>query len=390
MKPLNLNLVKLMDLKTDVLDEVAPPDLEFQEGFSQPVDSDATPSVAPADLLDDDLVPECPPPGESDDDEGLINEVTSGISVTASVACDAASFVPQARVQKLFQESFDQGGVTSCFGAAANPEKKKPKHNKGKCKLLGKDVLFEFACSKDSNLGKVGQECGVRVIRLCKEDIDLDHPQSIDQLASQVGALKGFSIHCSIECKPWSQWQHLNKAKHPRLSSRIREEQEASAALVEQFIRIADICLDNGGECSFEWPRFCTGWTLPAIQSWILERNLFSATFNGCAVGVEANGMPAKKPWRFLTSSHKLAQNLAALKCNHQHHYPLQGKRTRLSPFYPRPYMPTDDEFVVSARCQSACVQYAMCCSFFPTASTQVSERLPVSSFRYLDGPDWM
>ena len=311
----------------DVQDEIIPPEAV----------SDYSPSIGPRDPLSDDLVPECPLPGESDDDEGLINEVTSGVAVAASVACDAASLLPQEHVQELFQESFDQGGVTSCFGAAANPEVKKPKHGKGKHKLVGKDVLFEFACSKDSNLGKVGQECGVRVIRLCKEDIDLEDPQSIDQLASQVDASKGCSIHCSIECKPWSQWQHLNKSKHPHLTARIRKEQEDSAALVEQFIRIANICLDNGGECSFEWPRFCTGWALPAIQAWILERNLHSATFNGCTVGVEADGQPAKKPWRFLTSSMRLAQNLAALKCTHDKHTPLQGKWTRMSAFYPRP-----------------------------------------------------
>ncbi len=283
----------------DIPDEIIPSD----------ADSFYSPSVAPGDPLDEDLVPECPPPGESDEDDGLLDEVTSGISVTASVACDAASFLPQDRVQEMFQGAFDQGGVTSCFGASANPEvKKKHVHGKGKHKLVGKDVLFEFACAEDSNLGQVGQECGVRVIRLCKEDIDLEDPQSIEQLASQVDALKGCSIHCSIECKPWSQWQYLNKSKHPHLAARLREEQAASAALVEQFISIANLCLSNGGDCSFEWPRFCTGWSLPNLQAWIAEKGLQSATFNGCAVGVKADGQPAKKPWRFLTSSHRLAQ----------------------------------------------------------------------------------
>lgn len=108
----------------------------------------------------------------------------------------------------------------------------------------------------------------------------------------------------------WSQWQHLNQAKHHQLTVRIRKEQEDSAALVEQFIRVANICLDNGDDCSFEWPRFCTGWALPAIQMWILGRHLHSATFNGCTVGVEADDQPAKKPWRFLTSSLRLAQQI--------------------------------------------------------------------------------
>ena len=191
--------------------------------------------------------------------------MTSGISVTGSVAC--ASILSQDHVQEMFQEAFDQGGVTSCFGAAANPEVKKPNHGKGK----RKDILFEFACSKDSNLGKVGQECGVKVIRLCN---DLEDPQSIDQLIAQVSALPGCSIHCSIECKPWSQWQHLNKFRYPRLASRIRREQLDSEAFVQQFIRVANVVLDNGGDVSYEWPRFCTGWSLPVIQAWIIQRNL--------------------------------------------------------------------------------------------------------------------
>ena len=55
------------------------------------------------------------------------------------------------------------------------------RHLGGTC--LG--VLFEFACAKDSNLGKVGQENGLRVIRLCKEDINLEDPHSIEQFISQ-------------------------------------------------------------------------------------------------------------------------------------------------------------------------------------------------------------
>ena len=120
--------------------------------------------------------------------------------------------------------------------------------------MIGKDVLFEFACAKDSNLGKVGQEYGIKVIRLCKESIDLEDCQSIDQLAAQVEALPGCSIHCAIECKPWSQWQHLNQARNPRLKARILAERAASEALVKQYIRIANICLRNGGTVHLNGP----------------------------------------------------------------------------------------------------------------------------------------
>ena len=269
-----------------------------------------------------------------EEDEDPIHGVTSGAAVTASIARDAATVLPQDHVQELFQDSFDQGGQIGCLGATSTPEKRIPKHGKGKHNHVGKDILFEFACAKDSNLGEVGHKNGVRVIRLCKEDINLEDPHSIEQLIAQVGAPKGCSIHGSIGCRPWSQWQHLNRTKYPKLAARINQEQAESAALVEQFIRVADI---YGGDCSFEWRRYCTGWALPSIQSWILERNLHSATFNGCTVGVEADGQPAKKPWRFITSSLRLADNLAALKCTHSKHAPLQGKWARMSAFYPEP-----------------------------------------------------
>jgi hypothetical protein len=104
---------------------------------------------------------------------------------------------------------------------------------------------------------------------------------------------------------------------YPKLTARICQERAESEAVVPQFIRVADVCLDNGGDCSFEWPRYCAGWALPSIQSRILERNSHSATFNGCVGGVEADGQPAKTPWWVITSSMRLATN-------HSSHAPLQ------------------------------------------------------------------
>lgn len=191
--------------------------------------------------------------------------------------------------------TFDQGGQIGSVSAATSTvtksSKKQPKPQKGRRQSVGKDILYEFACSQDSNLGKVGEEHGVKVIRLCKEHINLEDPNSISQLEEQIKAVPGCSIHGSIECKPWSQWQRLNKVKYPRLSEAIEREQAASEQLLEQFIHIANICLDNGGECCFAGPRFCSGWALPCLQYWIVERNLHSATFNGCTVGVTADGL---------------------------------------------------------------------------------------------------
>ena len=45
-------------------------------------------------------------------------------------------------------------------------------------------------------------------------------PLAIGQLITQAGALPGCSIHFSVECKPWSQWQHVSQAKYPKLTQR--------------------------------------------------------------------------------------------------------------------------------------------------------------------------
>ena len=88
----------------------------------------------------------------------LAVSVTSGVAVTASIACDAATVLPQDHVQELFTNLFNQRGQFGCLGATATPEQKNPKHGKGRQNRVGKDVLFEFACAKDSNLGKVGYD----------------------------------------------------------------------------------------------------------------------------------------------------------------------------------------------------------------------------------------
>ena len=47
-------------------------------------------------------------------------------------------------------------------------------------KLPSALVLCEFCCDQDSMLGKVGKGSGLQVVRLCKEQIDLEAPGSIE------------------------------------------------------------------------------------------------------------------------------------------------------------------------------------------------------------------
>ena len=108
--------------------------------------------------------------------------------------------------------------------------------------------------------------------------------------------------------------------------------------MIKSFIQIADIALDQGGEASFEWPRYCRGLNNSVLLDWIIRRQLRSNGFPGCAVGVTAKGgLPARKPWRIMTSSKRLASDLLSLKCSHSEHAPLEGQWTQKPAFYPKP-----------------------------------------------------
>ena len=290
------------------------------------------PSIGPPLDEDDDLVPECPPP-DVDDHE----DITIGISTVIRIATDFEDVVDPALMQESFGEALSGEGVFGCIGAAAQTEQG-AKPNSNRHLSAGGNILYEFCCDENSALGRVGSENGVSVIRLCRASIDLADASAINQLCHQVQGTPGCAVHASLECKPWSQWQRLNRKKHPRLAKIIDEQQSQSEELIHSFIQVANIVLDQGGEVSFEWPRYCTGWHSKVLLNWIAERQLLSSVFPGCAVGVTAkDGKPAKKPWRVVTSCRRLAANLSNLRCTHSEHAPLEGQWTRKSAFYPEP-----------------------------------------------------
>ena len=79
-------------------------------------------------------------------------------------------------------------------------------------------------------------------------------------------------------------------------------------------------------------------WMSEPLAFWITQRQLFSATIDGCTAGVKAkDDQPARKPWRFVTNNVRLAESLGKLECTHDRRAPLQRKYTRNSAFYPDP-----------------------------------------------------
>ena len=206
-------------------------------------------------------------------------------------------------------------------------------------KLPGALVLYEFCCDQDSMLGKIGKESGVQVVRLCKEQIDLESPGSIEQLIDQVSATPGCSLHGALECKSWSAWSRLNAAKHPDYLQRLEEEREQSRKLLLKFIRVAAIVIHAGGEVSFKWPRHAAGWGLPDMIAFIDQFGLLEALFDGCRFGlVSHRGWPMRKPWKIVTTSRRLAGHLGQFRCLHGKEFKrdvVEGQDSRRSAFYP-------------------------------------------------------
>ena len=153
--------------------------------------------------------------------------------------------------------------------------------------LPGALILHEFACGPNSMLGKVGVDCGVQVVRLCSRDIDLSDDRAIDELLEQVQATPGASIHCSIECAPWSSWQNRNIAtRAPAFQKELESKRAESRRMLMAFIHLAALIYHMGGEISFEWPRYASGWSLPEMVALIEQFGLIDALCDGCAFGL--------------------------------------------------------------------------------------------------------
>jgi hypothetical protein len=75
------------------------------------------------------------------------------------------------------------------------------------------------------------------------------------------------------------------------------------------------------------------------VSRFIADFDLSEALCDGCAFGMkDGNGHPILKPWRIVTTSRLLAQNMSKCRCTHERgfrHAQLEGSLTPASAFYP-------------------------------------------------------
>eukprot|EP00972_Heterocapsa_arctica_P014427 2123113-Heterocapsa_arctica.AAC.1 len=103
------------------------------------------------------------------------------------------------------------------------------------------------------------------------------------------------------------------------------------ATLIANLRVLARAVRDNGGTISFEWPRQCSLWREPVVQSFVEEFQIQKVDFDGCAVGLvhSVSGLPLLKPWRIYTDNKAIVSRLIDRRCLQDHaHGSISGSET--------------------------------------------------------------
>ena len=209
-------------------------------------------------------------------------------------------------------------------------------------KLPGWGTLYEICTGPESHLGATAQEYPhTSVVRITQKE-DFNSKKCVDSISQAIKERPGISLHGSLPCTVWSQWQLMALHRYgPKYAKNLVTRRAASRRQLRSFIKLAQEALDAGGEVSFEWPRHCAGWMLPELQEFIAVNGLYVAFVDGCACGmVDSKGDPILKQWSFVTSSQRLATGLSALRCAHERGYKhgeICGKETKITECYPIP-----------------------------------------------------
>ena len=74
----------------------------------------------------------------------------------------------------------------------------------------------------------------------------------------------------SLPCTPWSTWNYINSKKlGHKFRMKLLAPRTKSLLMLKYFAVLAREVIANGGDISFERPRFCTGWNLETLTNLI-------------------------------------------------------------------------------------------------------------------------
>ena len=121
-------------------------------------------------------------------------------------------------------------------------------------------TMIEYCCFEDSLLGDPRFHKGLcRIIKIT-EELDARSPKAIELMrlvCKQDG--KRVILWSAIPCTGGCTWNFIN-GMTPEGQNRINEHVALMVQLLERFVCIAKLVMQNGGIICFEWPGRCTYW----------------------------------------------------------------------------------------------------------------------------------
>ena len=132
-------------------------------------------------------------------------------------------------------------------------------------------AIVECCCGPSSIVSKVAEEKGLRAIRFTASSHKLGTVEGNRRAKADMRRLhsEGYAIHlwASLPCGPWTLWTSMNSHKlGPRFRRELHERRAESWELMIQFMQLAELVEEFGSTWNYEWPAYCFGWKIPALQ----------------------------------------------------------------------------------------------------------------------------
>ena len=201
--------------------------------------------------------------------------------------------------------------------------------------------LVEIACAPNSSLTNTFETNGLRCLRVNRlTGFDLDTKAGTEHLQKELKKNTPKFGWVSMPCTRLSSLQNLTERDEEawakflkKRGQDLRRSDEVAQALEPLFVK---------DDMAWEWPKGAVaGWRSSAIRR--LERlakkygrTLYRIKIDGCAYGLEWQGMPIKKGWQILTTSRTLWL-MVGKRCPQNHeHCECRGRAAQASSYYPR------------------------------------------------------
>ena len=201
--------------------------------------------------------------------------------------------------------------------------------------------VMEIACSPNSTLTATFEEhgfCGQRINYVT--GYDLSSRKGTAKLANAVVESKPKLAWVSMSCTRLSALQNLTP-RTPEELDRFLQRRGQDLRRCEEVALSLEPILENGDDVAWEWPTTAVaGWRSRAIERLkrLLtkhHRQIYWVRIDGCAYGLEWQGVALKKSWTILTTSRELWLTLNK-RCDRSHeHAQCRGNAAQSSAYYP-------------------------------------------------------